>query len=117
MASNTEIEMRWVDAWNDLFDIVGDEDRSRINCLLPDGAVVDFEGCQGWLQASAYEGYCLKVEAGWVNGKLGVVVSRFRDQTARSGWDTAFGAMAAQGDDRLLDDPTATEWEQTEWEW
>jgi hypothetical protein len=40
--------------------------------------VVDLEGCQGWLQASAYEGYCLKVEAGWVNGKRGVVVSRFQ---------------------------------------
>jgi hypothetical protein len=25
--------------------------------------------------------------------------------------------MAQQGDDRLLDEPTATDWEQTEWDW
>jgi hypothetical protein len=77
MASNTEIEMRWVDAWNDLFDIVSVEERWRANCLLPDGSVVDCETCQECLQASAYEGYCLKVEAGWVNGKCGVIASRF----------------------------------------
>jgi hypothetical protein len=117
MSENTGIEQCWIDAWNDLFDIVGDADQSQINCLLPDGSIVDFGTCQGWLQESAYEGYCLKVEAGWVSGKRGIVVSRFRDQTSRSGWDTAFAGMAAQGDDRLLDTPTATEWEQTEWEW
>jgi hypothetical protein len=75
MASNTEIEMRWVDAWSDLVDIVG-EDQWQVNCLLPDGAVVDCETCQGWLQESAYEGYYVKVTAGWVNGKRGIVVSR-----------------------------------------
>jgi hypothetical protein len=77
MANNTEIEMRWIDAWNDLFDLVGE--RRQVNCLLPDGSVVDVATCQGWLQASAYEGYCLKVKAGWVNGKLGAIVSRFLD--------------------------------------
>jgi antitoxin MazE len=34
----------------------------------------------------------------------------------RSGWDRAFAAMAAAGDDQLLDAPTATEWDHTEWE-
>lgn len=35
----------------------------------------------------------------------------------RAGWDKAFAAMAEQGDDRLLDETTATEWDETEWEW
>jgi hypothetical protein len=34
----------------------------------------------------------------------------------RSGWDRAFAAMAAAGDDRLLDPATATDWDRTEWE-
>jgi len=35
----------------------------------------------------------------------------------RQGWDAAFAAMAAAGDDALLDAPTSTEWERSEWEW
>jgi antitoxin MazE len=37
----------------------------------------------------------------------------------RAGWDTAFQAMAAHGDDRLLDSETveATTWDQDEWTW
>ena len=37
----------------------------------------------------------------------------------RTGWETAFRAMAERGDDRLLDDiggPT-TRWDEDEWEW
>ncbi len=37
----------------------------------------------------------------------------------RTGWAAAFEAMAARGDDGLLDDhgPTLSNWDQTEWEW
>jgi antitoxin MazE len=35
----------------------------------------------------------------------------------RSGWDQAFATMAECQDDRLLDEMTATDWEQNEWEW
>ena len=36
----------------------------------------------------------------------------------RSGWDEAFQAMAAQGDDALLDpDTPASAWDDEEWEW
>jgi antitoxin MazE len=35
----------------------------------------------------------------------------------RDGWDDAFAAMAARGDDELLDPPSATKWDETEWEW
>ncbi|MEG3859093.1 AbrB/MazE/SpoVT family DNA-binding domain-containing protein [Microcoleus sp. herbarium12] len=35
----------------------------------------------------------------------------------RAGWDEAFAKMAEQHDDVLLDDVTATEWEELEWQW
>ena len=37
----------------------------------------------------------------------------------RAGWDEAFGAMAARGDDALLDNAASatTRWDQDEWEW
>ncbi|MCG9892745.1 MAG: AbrB/MazE/SpoVT family DNA-binding domain-containing protein [Thermosynechococcaceae cyanobacterium MS004] len=35
----------------------------------------------------------------------------------RLGWEEAFSAMAAQGDDALLDEELTTDWELTEWEW
>ncbi len=37
----------------------------------------------------------------------------------RAGWDKAFKAMAAQGDDALLDGDvqTSTEWDESEWSW
>lgn len=37
------------------------------------------ETCKGWLQESAYQDYCLKVEDGWVRGKRGVVIFRFKE--------------------------------------
>lgn len=76
MSRNSELEQRWVDAWNDLADIVGT--RWDVGCLLPDGNVVSVEDCKGWLQASAYEGWKIEVKAAWVLGKRGVVASRWR---------------------------------------
>ena len=37
----------------------------------------------------------------------------------RAGWDAAFAAMAAAGDDRLLDAGRwpASDWDDTEWTW
>ena len=69
--------MRWVDAWNDLAAIVGDA-RDK-PCLLPDGCVVTVEECEAWLQNSAYEGYTVQVEAGWVGHRRGVIASRRAD--------------------------------------
>lgn len=80
MATNSQLEMRWVDAWNDLFDIV--KGRKGINCLLPDGMIVDVEECQSWLQESAYQGYFVRVKAGLVEGKPGVIVTRWSDKDA-----------------------------------
>lgn len=78
MASNTEIEMRWVDAWNNLCDLV--RDRHGVQCQLPDFTVVDVEECKSWIQTSVYEGYHVRVEAGWVLGKAGVIASRWKDE-------------------------------------
>ncbi len=35
----------------------------------------------------------------------------------RNDWDEKFEAMAKEGDDQLLDTPTPTKWDATEWEW
>jgi len=35
----------------------------------------------------------------------------------RAGWDKAFAAMAERGDDQLLDAPTSSSWDESEWEW
>jgi len=36
---------------------------------------------------------------------------------SRHNWDQQFSAMAAQGDDQLLDEVTSTDWDEKEWEW
>jgi antitoxin MazE len=35
----------------------------------------------------------------------------------RQDWAARFAEMAARGDDQLLDDYTATDWDEAEWEW
>ena len=35
----------------------------------------------------------------------------------RSGWDAAFAAMAAGGDDALLDTEAGSDWDDEEWSW
>ena len=36
---------------------------------------------------------------------------------ARQGWGDQFTGMAEQGDDQLLDQAPATQWEEAEWTW
>jgi hypothetical protein len=74
--TNTEMEERWVDAWNDLYDVFGGVGAG--DCALPDGSVIDFEACQSWLQQSAYEGYRLAVTAGTRDGRRVALVTRRR---------------------------------------
>lgn len=71
---NADIEMRWVGAWYDLCDLVGNN--SSLRCLLPDGVVVDFDGGKAWLQNSVYQGYQITVEGGEVLGRPGVILLR-----------------------------------------
>ena len=53
-----------------------------------------------------------------------VEISVQRDQliirpasSPRYDWDEQFRVMAEQGDDRLLDEPVATQWDTSEWTW
>lgn len=55
--SNAETERAWIDAWNELYELV--EGVAGCEFALPDGESADFEACKGWLQRSAYEGFCV----------------------------------------------------------
>ncbi len=35
----------------------------------------------------------------------------------RRGWDEQFKAMAKTGDDQLIDQPSSTKWDRSEWKW
>ena len=35
----------------------------------------------------------------------------------RANWEKSFSAMAANGDDKLLDPESTTQWDEVEWEW
>lgn len=83
MVTNCEIEMRWVDAWNTLHEIVGIQQDTL--CMLPDHTVVDIEQCKGWIQKSAYEGFLIQVKSGWVGHRTGVIVSRHAPGTSPAG--------------------------------
>jgi hypothetical protein len=71
---SVKLEARWIDAWNDLLDLVGEARQMR--CLLPDGTDVDVETCKGWLQDAVYAGDRVGVQRGWVKGKPGVHATR-----------------------------------------
>ena len=73
MAIEDDIEMRWVSAWNDVYEIAGEQWDTK--CRLPEGEVVDAETCRHWLQERVYQGCLVQVEPGWVLGKPGVIVS------------------------------------------
>jgi hypothetical protein len=83
MASNTDIEMRWIEAWNQAHEIAGDH-KQDIPCELPDGTAVGFQDCLGWLQDSVYGGCFVHVAAGWVRGRRGIVVRRSPGHDAAS---------------------------------
>lgn len=40
-----------------------------------------------------------------------------RAHSPRDGWSKAFQAMAAVKDDRLIDEPRPTSWDENEWLW
>ena len=48
MAVEDDVEMRWIGAWNDVYEIAGEQ--WDMQCQLPDGQVVNPESCRGWLQ-------------------------------------------------------------------
>lgn len=52
-----------------------------------------------------------------VEAEGNVLVLRPVRKKPRAGWDRAFENLASRGDDALLDNETATEWDEAEWEW
>ena len=77
MGRGVDVEMRWVAAWNDLYDII--RNRRNMPCQLPDLSIVSDEECRGWLQDSVYAGYLVHVEAGWVGHRRGAIAHRWRE--------------------------------------
>jgi len=73
MATNEDVEMRWVSAWSDLSEITGGS--PVFPCMLEDYTPVD----QSWLQNSAYDGWLVKVEAKKIHGKTIAFASRWRE--------------------------------------
>ena len=82
MASNDEIEMRWIDAWSDLHEMAQHQqdlrDHRDMPCLLPEGEVISFDEGLGWLQDSVYAGHLVRVEAGWVGHRRGAILHRWQ---------------------------------------
>jgi len=74
--TNAEIEMRWVEAWSQLYEIL--KSLNDAHCQLPNGSVVDTEECKAWLQDSVYEGYSINVELLRIGQQHRVAVSRSR---------------------------------------
>ena len=72
---SSEIEMEWVNAWSDLYELV--KEQWDVRCMLPDYSVVSVEECKSWLQDSAYEGFHVSVRAGFVLGRPGIVATRW----------------------------------------
>ncbi|MCC6649318.1 MAG: hypothetical protein IT374_27575 [Polyangiaceae bacterium] len=55
--SNADTEQCWIDAWSALDALTRGVPGCEI--VLPEGASVTVEGCQAWLQSSAYQGCCV----------------------------------------------------------
>lgn len=49
-----------------------------------------------------------------VEGDQLIIQSR---RSPRQGWEALFAAMAKNDDDRLLDEPLPTQWDEEEWSW
>ena len=74
--SNDVEWMLWIDAWNEVGEIVGD--RTDLPFVLPDHSCVTFSECRAWLQDSVYLGYDVDVSRGWWKGRPAVKVDRRR---------------------------------------
>jgi hypothetical protein len=83
MGSKSDVEMRWIAAWDALCGILGD--RRDAPCQLPDWSVINVQECLAWLQDSVYEGFLVRVESGWVGHLRGVVAHRWREGDDQNG--------------------------------
>jgi len=86
---------------------------STTTCIVKLGADGGIQVPQGLLRAADL-GEKVRVRA--EPGRL-VVTAAEAGQEARSSWTDAAREMRAAGDDRLLDPPQATSFDDREWEW
>ena len=49
--------------------------------------------------------------------KEGMVILHSLQKKPRQDWGKAFKKLAKLGDDQLLDQPSTTEWDESEWQW
>jgi hypothetical protein len=69
--------MLWVDAWAELFAILGK--RTDFPCVLPDYREAAVEECKGWLQYETYKGAVPHVTKGWWKGRPAAIASSTLD--------------------------------------
>jgi len=72
--NNAEQEGVWIDAWNDLSDLLDEYPKAYI--LLPDYKIVNREEAEGWIQDAAYGSNRIKFEIIWFKGKRSVFLSK-----------------------------------------
>jgi hypothetical protein len=65
-------EQIWIDAWNDLYDLLKDKD--NIKLLLPDWSEVSLDEMQGWIQQTAYENKLVRFDRVWYKGQKALQV-------------------------------------------
>ncbi len=71
--SNTAREMAWIEAWETVLQLAGT--RRGVQCLLPDGAIVDVPTVLGWIQKAVYAHNVVVVAQIWINGSPGIGVT------------------------------------------
>ncbi|MDE1461030.1 hypothetical protein [Spartinivicinus poritis] len=72
--SNTEKEMVWVEAWNDLYDLIEKYPGGYI--LLPDYIETNKESAEGWIQNAAYESNRIVFNIEYFKGKKSIFINK-----------------------------------------
>ena len=72
--SNSEKEEAWVDAWNNLSEIIEKNPKGYI--LVPENKEVTFEEAKGWMQDAAYESNEITFSVEYYKGKKSVFINK-----------------------------------------
>lgn len=74
--SNTEQETIWINAWNEIHELVLRLPDSYI--LLPEFQEVTCEDAKSWIQDRAYESYKIKFSIDFYKGKKSIFINKVR---------------------------------------
>ncbi len=69
------MEEAWINAWNDLYTL--SRGRWDIIYITPDFTELSEEDAKGWLQSSAYQGFCVGVADVWHRGRKAIQLQRW----------------------------------------